>query len=135
MSNLVEELEYVRLYDLGEYWCIEDKVLTQYPVVSKAKTSTLYEMWFDLVELPNGDRLIARAYYPKSVPLKIVRNTLYSWNEKWVKKLAEVQPLLQMQQGGNAYGEQQAQPQQISTSEESADDAFKRLQEYMKYLR
>jgi len=128
MSSLVEELEYVRLYDLGDYWCIEDKVLTQYPVVSKAKTSTLYEMWFDLVELPNGDRLIARAYYPKSVPLKIVRNTLYSWNEKWAKKLQEVQPLLRMQQQAASQPEHQQ-------SEGTVEDAFKRLKEYEKYLR
>ena len=130
MAQVVEELEYVRLYDLGDYWCIEDKVLIQYPVVSRSKTSTLYEMWFDLVELPNGDRLIGRAYYPKSIPLKIVRSTLYSWNEKWRKKLAEVQPLLQMQQQT-----QTEQAEQQVGEESETEESFKRLREYMKYLR
>ena len=127
LVSLVEELEYVRLYDQGDYYVIEDKVLIQYPMVSRSQTKTLIEMWFDLVELPNGDRLIARAYYPKSIPKQIVLNTLHTWNEKWKKKIQEVQPLLQMQQA----------QQPATTSEQVMDElneSLKRIREYLQSL-
>lgn len=127
--SVVEELEYVRLYDMGDYWCIEDKLLARYPVVSRSKTSTIYEMWFDIVMLPDGVGHIARAYYPKSIPLRIIRQTLHTWNEKWKKMIAEIQPLLEAQ------ATTQTQAAQSGEVEEGLDESLKRLREYLKYLR
>ena len=129
--SLVEELEYVRLYEDSNYYIIEDKVLIQYPVVSRSQTKTLIEMYFDLVELPDGTRHIARAYYPKSIPKQIILNTFHNWNEHWKKKVQEVQPLLQAQPT------QQAQLEQVELSEQAireADEALKRIKEYLQSL-
>ncbi len=121
--STVLDLEYVLVYDVGSFLCIEDKVLTQYPVVSKTNTRTVYEMWFDVVELPDGEQYIARACYPKSVPTRLILKAAYTWNDKWVRKAEEARMLAQ------------AQAQQSGRTEEGSEEYLKRLREYLKQLR
>jgi hypothetical protein len=101
--SLVVDREFVRLWDLGDWWCIEDKVLTRdpqrFPIVYRGSTRTVLQMYIEFTKL--GNSLVpVRVYMPKNVPLEKVLRSVDSWNEEWIRKYEEARPLLEVNPGG-----------------------------------
>jgi hypothetical protein len=101
--SVVVEREFVRLWDLGDWWCIEDKVLSsdpvRYPIVYRGSTRTVLQMYVDFTKL--GNSLVpVRVYMPKNVPLEKVLRSVDSWNEEWIRRYEEARPLLEVSTGG-----------------------------------
>lgn len=137
--SVVLDLDYVVVYDAGDYYVVEDKVLSKLPVVSRAYTKTFYRMEFDVVELEDGTRAFCRWYFPKEIPKQVVLGVAQKVNEMWVKKIREAEELSKLL--GQA--QQAAQPaEQVSgeagVSEEVSvselEEALKRIREYLRGL-
>jgi hypothetical protein len=127
--SLVEDLEYVRVYEDSGYYCIEDKIASRYPLIGRSNTKTFYTIIFDWVELPNGDPYIARACYPKEIPKRIILQTAHTWNEKWAKKISEVQMIAQTLAPQTTV----EQPTEATASE--LEESLRRIREYLSQLR
>jgi len=127
--SVIEDLEYVRVYEDAGYYCIEDKIASRYPLIGRSSTKTFYTMIFDWVELPNGDPYIARACYPKEIPKRIILQTARTWNEKWAKKISEVQMIAQTLAPQTTV----EQPTEATVSE--LEESLRRIREYLSQLR
>lgn len=124
--SVIEDLEYVRVYEDAGYRCIEDKIAARYPLIGRSSTRTFYTIIFDWVELPNGDPYIARACYPKEIPKRIILQTAHTWNEKWAKKISEIQMLAQTITPQTT---EQEQPAEVKASE--LEESLRRIKEYL----
>jgi hypothetical protein len=124
--SVIEDLEYVRVYEDAGYRCIEDKIAARYPLIGRSSTRTFYTIIFDWVELPNGEPYIARACYPKEIPKRIILQTAHTWNEKWAKKISEIQMLAQTITPQTT---EQGQPAEVKVSE--LEESIRRIKEYL----
>jgi PP-loop superfamily ATP-utilizing enzyme len=97
--SVVYETEYARVLDSGVYWVVEDKVLSQLPVVERASTKTFYRIEAEYVDLGDGTLAIARWYLPKSVPKQIVMNMAERINAMWLERVEEAERTMRLMQG------------------------------------
>jgi hypothetical protein len=130
--SVIEDLEYVRVYEDAGYRCIEDKIAIRYPLVGRSSTKTFYIIIFDFVELPNGELYAARVCYPKEIPKRIVLQAAHTWNERWARKISEIQMIAQ-----TLAPQTQEQPSEAQTevSVSELEESLRRIREYLSQLR
>jgi signal transduction histidine kinase len=129
--SVVYEIEYARVLDTGLYWVVEDKVLSQLPVVSRGSTKTFYRIEVDYVDLGDGTLAVARWYLPKSVPKQIVINTAERINAMWLERVREAERTMQLMQAQ----QQVQQPQEVQVEGAAASELAEALERIRRVLR
>jgi hypothetical protein len=83
--DVLFESEYVRVVDLGGYYCLEDKVKKDYPPLGRRTIDTL-DLIIDLVSV--DDKIaVARWYFPKTYPKSLILSKAKSLSESYEKRL------------------------------------------------
>jgi hypothetical protein len=130
--SVIEDLEYVRVYEDAGYRCIEDKIAIRYPFYARTSTKTFYTIIFDWVEFPDGKLHAARICYPREIPKRIVLQAARSLNEMWAKKISEVQMIAQ-----TLAPQAQEQPLEVPTEVKVSEleESIRRIREYLSQIR
>jgi hypothetical protein len=126
-GQLIEDMEYVAVYDCGETWVVEDKVLSQLPVIARTSTKTFYRIEFDVVELEDGSHAFSRLYFPKAVPRQVILRTAKMLNEQWARKVKEAESVAKLL--GKV---SEASSEVVELGSESYEDVWRRIQEYLR---
>jgi len=71
LSQTLLENRFVRVYDGGAYWVLEDKTKLRFPSTGR-RLIDLYgsTLFVDLVVTDEGKTAVCRWFFPKSYPLK-----------------------------------------------------------------
>lgn len=83
--EILEENEFLRLEDRGEWIVLVDKTLLGLPIVRQGETTSVLNIVMDFVEV-GGKQSAVNTYYPKAdVELKLIRQTFYTLTKKYEK--------------------------------------------------
>ncbi|RLI78207.1 hypothetical protein DRP04_10385 [Archaeoglobales archaeon] len=95
MSGVVVwEGDYVRIWDLGSWWCIEDKTLLNYPIVSQGETKTAARIYMEFTKI-EGKLVPVRTYYLKTdFPYEVVERTALRLEKKRKKEFERLRRYL-----------------------------------------
>jgi hypothetical protein len=92
--SILEENEFARLIDDGQFYILEDKTQLHRQIVLQKSTETWKNIWLDLAETDSGTLVAVRYYFPKNqFELAVARNafnTLTSARSKELKRLKEL---------------------------------------------
>jgi hypothetical protein len=87
--DVLFESEYVRVVDLGGYYCLEDKVKMQFPPLGRRIIDTFGFEEPVIVDLVSVDDNVAAArwYFPKTYPKNLILSKAKSLSESYEKRL------------------------------------------------
>lgn len=94
--TVLEENEFVVLYDTSNYWVIEDKTMSKMPIKFTGETKTLKNIAVDFAEGPNGGPMFIRAYYPKGqIEFRLVKRAFERLSQDRVREFSRLKQLLE----------------------------------------
>jgi len=91
MRKKVIEGEFAILWEDDNWWIVQDKVYSRFPVAKRSHTETFITIYIDFVEI-NGKYIPAYFYLPKNViPLRIAMDHFNRVEETHKKRVRELE--------------------------------------------
>jgi len=106
---IIHDDTYTRVYDMGDYWVLEDKTKINKPVIRQVQIGSADPpedleplawpeptgVWADLTRSNEGLPAVVRWYFPKDFPRDDVLRLAKGLSESYQRKLAEAQRILE----------------------------------------